>query len=112
VLGPIVSSRTPVISAMFRVADGTLPMPSPDGDTIAFASPRNAGIFDMYLRHLDGPAEDEPLLRSNESKFVNDWSRDGRFIIFASSNAMTGEDIWILPTFGDRRPVPYAATTR
>ena len=92
------------------VPDGTLPMPSPTGDTIAFASARNAGVFDMYLRRLDGPAGDEPLLQTNESKFVNDWSRDGRFIIFDSSNAKTGEDIWILPTFGDRRPVPYLRT--
>src|SRR4030095_672143 len=49
-------------------------------------------------------------LQTNESKFVNDWSRDGRFIIFDSSNAKTGEDLWILPTFGDRKPVPYLRT--
>ena len=92
------------------VPDGTMPMSSPNGDTIAFASARNAGVFDMYLRRLDGPAGDEPLLQTNESKFVNDWSRDGRFIIFDSSNAKTGEDLWILPTFGDRRPVAYLRT--
>jgi Tol biopolymer transport system component len=92
------------------VPDGTMPMPSPAGDTIAFGSARNAGVFDMYLRRLDGPAGDESLLQTNESKFINDWSPDGRFIIFDSSNAKTGEDLWILPTFGDRRPVPYLQT--
>jgi Tol biopolymer transport system component len=92
------------------VPDSSLMMPSPDGGTIVFGSNRGAGVMDLYLRRLGGRNEDQPLLRTDESKFVNDWSRDGRFILFNSSNAKTGEDLWVLPTFGDRTPVPYLRT--
>jgi Tol biopolymer transport system component len=92
------------------VPDGSMPMWSPDGETVAFGSYRGAGVFDLYLRRFAGKNEDEPLLHTDESKFVNDWTRDGRYIVFASSNAKTGEDVWLLPTFEPRRPIPYLRT--
>ncbi|MGH9146434.1 MAG: winged helix-turn-helix domain-containing protein, partial [Vicinamibacterales bacterium] len=92
------------------VPDGSMPMWSPDGETVAFGSYRGAPVFDLYLRRFTGKNEDEPLLHTDESKFVNDWTRDGRYIVFASSNATTGEDVWLLPTFGSRRPIPYLRT--
>ena len=40
-----------------------------------------------------------------------DWSRDGRFIIEQRvANPKTGDDIWVLPLFGDRKPFPYLQT--
>jgi Tol biopolymer transport system component len=89
------------------VPDGSMPMLSPDGATLVFGSYRGTGVFDLFARRVTGKNEDMPLLHTNENKFVNDWTRDGRYILFASSNAKTGEDMWLLPTFGDRQPIPY-----
>jgi hypothetical protein len=35
-----------------------------------------------------------------------DWSRDGRFILYQIPGAKTGQDLWIAPQFGDRKPYP------
>jgi hypothetical protein len=35
-----------------------------------------------------------------------DWSADGRFILFWFFGEKTRGDIWVLPTFGDRKPYP------
>ncbi len=90
--------------------DGTVPTLSPDATSVVFTANRGAGVNDVYLRRLAGKNEDEPMLQTGESKFVNDWTSDGRYLIFGSSNAKTGEDLWILPTFGDRQPTPYLRT--
>ncbi len=44
-------------------------------------------------------------------KYLDEWSRDGRFIVFSAVNAETGFDLWILPINGDRKPVPYLRGT-
>jgi hypothetical protein len=36
-------------------------------------------------------------LRSSEQKYLDDWSRDGRFLLFSSQNPKTGYDLWVLP---------------
>ncbi|MBI4478398.1 MAG: PD40 domain-containing protein [Acidobacteria bacterium] len=85
----------------------TDPIWSPDGRTIAFDSRRN-GPPDLYQRAVTGGA-DELLLKSGETKYVDDWSRDGRFIVyhFASEEK---RGIMLLPLSGDRKPIPYLQT--
>jgi Tol biopolymer transport system component len=54
---------------------------------------------------------DELLYRSsNPWTQVWDWSRDGRYVVFREIDTATGWDLWILPTFGERKPFPYLNT--
>jgi hypothetical protein len=39
-----------------------------------------------------------------------DWSRDGRYILYQMPDAQTGQDLWVAPQFGDRKPYPYLRT--
>src|SRR5437879_182183 len=44
-----------------------------------------------------------------------DWSRDGRFLLYQIPGAKTGQDLWIAPQpseggSGDRKPSPYLQT--
>jgi eukaryotic-like serine/threonine-protein kinase len=78
---------------------------SPDGATIVFRSDRS-GLYDLYEKPSSGQGEEKILLKSDEPKFATDWSRDGRYIAFASQNQKTGWNAWALPTFGDRKPIP------
>ena len=50
------------------------------------------------------------LLKSDEIKFASDWSRDGRYIAYQSQGKKTVWDVWVLPTFGDRKPIPVVAS--
>src|SRR5262249_47027128 len=97
----------------FDPADDAIPIWSPDGGRIAFASRRSKApgdvpseIWDVYQKPTNGNARETPLLTSGSSKYPMDWSPDGRVILYAADSAHTGVDIWALPLFGDRRPFP------
>jgi dipeptidyl aminopeptidase/acylaminoacyl peptidase len=85
------------------------PLWSPDGGRVVFSSGRR-GALDLYQKAASGVGEEELLLESPDAKVPNDWSPDGRFIVYQTSDAKTRFDLWLLPTFGDRRPVPFLQT--
>jgi eukaryotic-like serine/threonine-protein kinase len=84
---------------------------SPDGTRIAFSSSRG-GHFDLYQYAANGAGEDEPLLKSDTDKYVKDWSRDGRFLLFDQANSENRRDLWVLPMdgAGERKPIPFLRT--
>lgn len=47
----------------------------------------------------------------NESVYTpGDWHPDGTFIAYETSDAVTAQDLWILPMTGDRTPTAFAKT--
>jgi Tol biopolymer transport system component len=86
-----------------------LPVWSPDGTSFAFTANRPESVGDIYLRRLNGHPDEHLLVHTSEFKVVNDWSRDGKYIVFTTNSALK-QDLWILPMFGDRKPVPYLQT--
>ena len=90
----------------FDETDDTSPVWSPDGRRIAFHSDRisGGGRGDLFIRSLSGGRVDELLLESSENKNMLDWSPDGRFILYLSTNPKTRSDLWALPLEGDRKP--------
>ena len=84
---------------------------SPDGTRIAFSSAR-AGHADLYQHAANGANEDELLFKSGNDKYVDDWSRDGRFLMFSEMNASGKLEIWVLPMSGEgeRKPAPFLRT--
>jgi hypothetical protein len=60
------------------------PIWSPDGTQIAFASNRK-GVYDLYLKPSSGARGEELLLESPQAKFVEDWSTDGRFVLYVEA---------------------------
>jgi eukaryotic-like serine/threonine-protein kinase len=89
----------------FDPATDSNPVWSPDGTRIVFSSNR-LGPFDLFWKLSNGSGNEEPLLKSNNAKFVNDWSSDGRFILYQETAASSGSDLWALPLFGDQKPIP------
>jgi len=93
------------------------PVWSPDGGSIVFASQR-AGPEDLYLKSSSGAAGDEMLWKSSEGKWPNDWSLDGRFIVYQERHHQTKWDLWALPmegpegagALGARKPIPVLRT--
>jgi len=67
-----------------------------------------------FQKATSGTAQDEvlskPLGESPSPTRVEDWSRDGRYIILGTLSPKTKGDVWAVPTFGDRKPFPYLHT--
>ena len=82
---------------------------SPDGSRIAFDSNRK-GHRDLYLKPSNGAGSEEILLESAQDKGIEDWSRDGRFLLYHSIDPQTLYDIWVLPMEGDRKPFVFLKT--
>jgi Tol biopolymer transport system component len=78
---------------------------SPDGKTIVFSSNRG-GEVDLFQKAASGVGPETELFKSDEEKYAHAWSRDGRYIAFQSRGKKTRWDVWVLPTFGDRKPIP------
>jgi eukaryotic-like serine/threonine-protein kinase len=88
------------------------PMWSPDGSQVVWASDR-AGSFDIYIKSANGAGPEQLLVRPRASSgWPEDWSRDGRFLLYQIPGAKTGQDIWIAPQPSNagrenREPFPY-----
>jgi Tol biopolymer transport system component len=92
----------------FDPSDDATALWSPDGERIVWASNRS-GAYDLYQKAAGGGKE-ELLFKSATSKYPDDWSLDGRFILYESVDPKTQFDLWVLPMSGDQKPMPYLQT--
>jgi Tol biopolymer transport system component len=84
----------------FDAATELIPVWSPDGSRIVFGSIRT-GQQHLYIKPSSGAGAEEPLLESTQgSRVATDWSRDGRFLLFFSTDPQSGQDLWVLPMHG------------
>jgi eukaryotic-like serine/threonine-protein kinase len=93
----------------FDAANKYSPTWSPDSSRIVF-SWDPAGVLDLYEKRLDGAGNGTLLWSSGEHKDAQDWSVDGRFILYTNSSATTGWDLWALPLVGNKKPLEVAHT--
>jgi serine/threonine protein kinase/Tol biopolymer transport system component len=94
----------------FQKSFGSWAVWSPDGSRIAFSA---GTIFDtVYEKSSSGASDEKELLKEpNKLHLPTSWSRDGKFMLYFSANTTkTGEDLWVLPLQGDRKPVLLLAT--
>jgi Tol biopolymer transport system component len=82
---------------------------SPDGKQIVFESTRG-GSRGLYKKLSSGAGTEETLFKASDLRAPRDWSSDGKFILFERSDPKTGSDLWVLPLFGDRKPIPFLQT--
>jgi len=87
----------------------SFPAWSRDGSRIAFISTRN-GLTSIYQKPSSGAGAEEALITSAEPKYNPEWSPDGRFILYAQTNATTNVDLLLLPLSGERKPQPFLQT--
>ena len=83
--------------------DAVGPVWSPDGLSVAFTS---RGGFDLLIRAIERPEKRRMLMSDNNVKILNDWSPDGRQLIYTTRAEPTGLDLWIVDVeTGAARPL-------
>jgi Tol biopolymer transport system component/tRNA A-37 threonylcarbamoyl transferase component Bud32 len=106
-----------------RFSSGGQPIASPawsrDGLRLVYRVNRNTGGNEFFRRSASGAGAEEPLLtfeaeRAAQIRGANivptDWSPDGGYVLFIVSAVDSGNDLWILPLAGDKKPYKFLAT--
>jgi Tol biopolymer transport system component len=85
-------SRAVFTRFTFHAAPDLNPIWSPDGARVAFRSNRDSN-GDLFVKDASGATDEQPLLRTAMPETPTDWSRDGRFLLYARSGVQNGQDI-------------------
>ena len=84
---------------------------SPDSEQIAFSSFREmTEKWNIFHQTVSGATAADRLTRSENLQILDDWSGDGRFLVYSEQDPKTRSDLWVLPLSGERKPFPYLAT--
>jgi eukaryotic-like serine/threonine-protein kinase len=67
-----------------------LPTWSPDSSRIAVSSMRLLGS-ELYMKNSDGSQEEKSILRTEVNNFANDWSKDGKYLLYNHNT-----DLWFV----------------
>jgi eukaryotic-like serine/threonine-protein kinase len=89
--------------------DDSEPTWSRDGRRIAWTSSRG-GRQNVFWRAADGSGAEERLTTSDHPQRPQSFSADGKFLAFVDVDPSTGDDLWLLPLDGDRKPVVFLKT--
>ena len=85
---------------------------SPDGSQIGYKGFRN-GKGRFFVKPSDGTGRETPLVDLElQDNMLNDWSPDGRFLLYQNQNAntATGYDLVAIPLDKERKPWPFLQT--
>ncbi len=88
----------------FDLSPDSAPVWSPDGSRVAFAGWR-AGGSGIYQKAANGAGKEQALVdATGEPKLPNDWSSDGRFLLYTQQNPRSHSDLYVLPLADNGTP--------
>jgi len=81
---------------------------SPDGQWVSYhlLSDRR-----LLQKNANGAGQEETVLQSQYTVYLNDWSPDGRYLVYTQQSPDGRSELWLLPLSGDRKPQPFLKTT-
>jgi len=81
---------------------------SPDGQRISYHLLGDKRILE---KSANGAGQEETVLQSQYTVYLNDWTPDGRYLVYTQQSPDGRSELWLVPLFGDRKPQPFQKTT-
>ena len=85
-----------------------------DADSWRFGHPMGSGLPTIppmlpisSKGFASGAGQEEMVLQSKYPVYINDWSPDGRYLMYTETSPESQNDLWLLPTSGDRKPISF-----
>lgn len=75
------------------------PIWSPDSSRIVFRSNRK-GNTELFEKRVSGTDSERRILNPDSNVITNDWSSDGKWLIYTKTSIASGFEIWAWPTAG------------
>ncbi len=85
-------------------SDHAQPIWSPDGTRIAFVIRSWSDPRILHWLALRGPASPEPILPPGGIQRSEDWSPDGRFLLYFGARTEGGSGLWVVNLEGEPKP--------
>ena len=92
------------------------PLWAPGGQRLVYSANANPGglDFDLFMKSTVGSDGPERLLRAPVFEGADDWSEDGKFVLYTSvkvpAENLSPSEIWALPMDGTREPFQVVRT--
>ena len=83
-------------------SDDMNPVWAPDGKRIAFVTYRK-GNADIFVKNANGIGPETPLIETPADEFVEDWSKDGRYVVYRQAQGEFS-DLYVLPIDAEGKP--------
>ena len=95
-------ARDALTQLTFDPGEDWLPVWTPDGGRLVFASDRaRPGVPNLYWMNADGAGEPSRLTDGPNLMLPGSWHPSGKFLAFVESRPDTGSDVMILKLEGD-----------
>ena len=85
----------------FDPAQDSVPIWSPDAARLVFSSNRKSTNNDLYMKNSDGSQQEKLIVQGGVNNFANDWSKDGKYILYARD-----ADLWFA-TIPELKTTPF-----
>lgn len=91
----------------FGPSSSQFPVWSPDGSKLAYWRP----TVETFQKAIGGTGPEELLYKDSQNRttIMNNWSSDGRYLLFGVFDPGKGFGLDAVPMFGDRKPFVYLA---
>ncbi len=86
------------------------PVWSPDGKRIAYFSYKTRGDESVAMMRSDGSGKEEILFRVKHRFYIDDWTRDGRYLILDLSTQRNSSDIGYIPVDNPKEVINFLDT--